>query len=501
MPEPRAVLDEIATLLDGTGGATGRFLDALAAGAGGDVLVLSPDEGAAHAEAFAAWCRSLGTCTDVAVDTVERVGADRGRLLVPDRVVVVLPCGRLLSPDDVACAAAVLERPPGAGMLVLAGAEDVDPADLDVTRRGVWRMLVGVPDVAWNGQDLAAHRCPTWDPDGAGDDAALRSWVGGAAPDPELVRLRAVHALDTLEHELPRETGPARRAAATRRHELRETASAMRRRILELVDADARVLAMRVDTSGQTVEQDLRAGIESQVATAGSDAVSDLVSDGVVTAVRLWAAQTEVLVTSTWRRAHEKAVALVDGPDARRVAEALPPGSPTPRAAVDAIIAVPALRLTVASAPTAPDGPRSSSWSPTLRKVGYGSVATAASLALIGVGPAAVAVAALGTVGGMVAEDRAAEARRRKAVRSGLERAIDAVVAEHAAAFRAEVATHTSAVRRGVEEAFAAVTAGVAARPDDDRHADARRRRLDELRRGLVPTDPPTTTTPAPGGS
>lgn len=513
MTEPRAVLDEVAALAGGDGTTRG-FLDALAAAPDRGVLVVTPHPGRQHAEEFAAWVRQLGDGDPVRVATVDEVGTDPAALLPPAKVVVVLPYGRLLAPEDVACAAAALDRPPGTAFLVLVGAEGLaDPDDAEVTRRGVWRMLVGDPDVSWQGQDLTARRCLTWSPSAAGgaEHDELRRWLRPAAPEPELDRLRARHAVDILEDELPTSSATDRRAVAANRSAIRRAASTLRRRVLDLVDADAGVLDMRVDTSLQTLEHELRAGLEGRLADAGragSPAIAEIASQYVTQAVDRWARETEALVAASWRRTHEKALDLATGPDERRLAAALPPTAPTTRDVVDAIVAGADLHLAsipaseVGAGRVAAGAARGTSWQPALRGLGYGGAAAVASLALVGVGVAAVALTALGTVGGLVADERVTDARRRDAARDALDRAVQLAVAEYATAARGEVSAHTTALRNRVEASCSALTSALETARREPDPADRRHRRLRELRTSLLPSSStPAAAVPGPEGT
>lgn len=198
---------------------------------------------------------------------------DPGRLLAAGRVIVALRAGQLLEVEQAEAVTAVLERPEPTRRIVLIG-PPADAAGWTTAERSVWRVLLGGQE-DWREQDLGPRGCLRWAPPaGTGDDRvardreALLAWLTGPAADPELARMRAVHALDLAESDRDRERPAGDQAGDDR---LRSRISRSRRRMDGHLEALAASARREVAATLETLDADLTAGATHEVraATAG----------------------------------------------------------------------------------------------------------------------------------------------------------------------------------------------------------------------------------------
>jgi hypothetical protein len=470
-----------------------RFLAALPPGDDPAVLLLGV--AGADVDGLSRWI--TGEAPDVPVRSggLESAGAGGVATLAPNRVVVVLRCGTLLQPDAVEVAGAIVSRPPGSFAVVLAGAEVLrDTDDLDLVRRGLWRVLLGDPGVDWSGQDLAERGCLLWSrtapaPTGAavevaervsGDMRRLRQWVlAGPPPVVALAQMRARHALDLAERELARRVPPPRHDGGSADLEgLRSAAADLRDRLLARLDADLRVTELQLAASLEMLEQDLLAGVrdhlDRQPRSLSGPALTASVSTHLAEGGRRWRIDAARLVEERVRRTGSEAADLLDRVDWDAVNVAL---GRTAAGAYPALIVrrlEPRAPVSTASpaalvGPLAP-GPTGPAWLPTLRRAAYGAVGAAAAAAVLGpvLLPAAaiagpVAAGVLGAAGGVVVDQRLTGARDRRAALSHARAAIAATMGDFAREVRSRVGESAGPIRRAVDEEFAELDAALRA--------------------------------------
>jgi hypothetical protein len=248
------VLDQLGTLAaEENWKRTADFLQDLPGGATGVVLFA-----AGEATPLLPW---LGEHDAGPVDQrpLAPAAVQPDQLLVADRVVVALRAGRLLELEETEAVTAILGRPEPTRRLVLIGAPDDDPAAWLAAERTVWRVLLGGLE-DWREQDLADHGCLRWAPPAASGDArvtrdraALLAWLGTAGDDPELARLRALHALELAEAEQP---GPVGGGAPDRSQQLSRI-SRTRRRATGRLDALAAAARREVTATLDMLGTDL----------------------------------------------------------------------------------------------------------------------------------------------------------------------------------------------------------------------------------------------------
>lgn len=266
--------------------------------------------------------------------------ADRpARALAPNRVLVALRCGQLLTSDAVAAAAAVLARPAGTYRVVLTGAEELESAaDLATVERGLWRVLLAPDGAEWHGQDITALGCLLWsgaDPADAVRDrvatdvAALREWIAGpVAAGPELDRDRAASALSLAMAALDQAgaeagqssaepaDGADRALRARRMADLAAQVRGLHERLLSRLDSDAEVTESQVLASLEVLEQDLVS------ATAYG---RDLPPEQAQRRADLWVAETEQAVVQRYLNSAEQARHLLGRGDWELVNQVAPP--------------------------------------------------------------------------------------------------------------------------------------------------------------------------------
>jgi hypothetical protein len=469
------------------------FLHALPPGADRGVLLLAA--AGVDTGRLRTWLAEQAPTTPVRAESLEELAADAGPALAANRVLVVLRCGKLLLPDTVAAAATVLDRPAGSYAVLVVGAEDIhDAADLDLVRRGLWRVLLGEPGERWAGQDLPGHGALLWSAGPAaelaepardqvtGDCDRLAGWLA-AVPDTDpaastgtaaaLAATRLRHALDLAERELA-ERAPTRRGRRTDQPDpaaLRTAVADLRTRLLRRLDADLTGLELRVTASLQMLEQDLAAGVGTHLAghsaASSPDALRASLLGYLSAGVRAWRAEVLDLVLDRVRRTGEESAGLLDAVDWRAVNAVLgtePPGYPTlvvRRLALPAPVALPGLdRL---AGPPAP-GRTGAAWVPTLRRAAYGGVATAAGLVVLGplVLPV-VAAGALAGAGGALADIRLTDGRARQAALSYARAAISATMEEFQRAVREATRRATEPLRQALRAEFTVLDTALAA--------------------------------------
>jgi hypothetical protein len=458
-----------------------RFVAALPAGDDAAVLLL----GAAgvDVDGLARWVAARAPDVPIRGGELESAGEET---LAANRVLVALRCGELLQLAVVEAAASVVSRPPGTFAVVLVGAEALRGAEeLDLVRRGLWRVLLGDPGVEWNGQDLAGRGCLLWSHAAvaaeladrvAGDMRLLGEWVDGGPRSPgPLAELRARHALDLAERELAGRVPPPAPAAATvDMAALRTAVADLRDRLLERLDADLRVVALQIAASLEMLEQDLLAGVDDRL---GRDqltgaALTATVSAHMNEAVGSWRAGVARLVEDRLRRSGADAVDLLDRVDWDLVNAAAGGGYPAAilRGLEPGDPVSPALPEALAGPPV--PGRRGPAWLPIVRRAAYGGVAAAVGFVVLGpiLLPAAavggaVAAGALGAAGGAAADQRFTESRDRRAAATYARAAIAATMGEFARTVRHQVRASIEPVRRGVDDEFARLDAALGAAP------------------------------------
>jgi hypothetical protein len=416
--------------------------------------------------------------TSTAVDcrSLEAFGAEPAAALVANRMLVVLRCGRLLTPDVVDAAAAALARPRGSYLIVLVGAETLGGSeDLALVQRGLWRVLVGDPGVEWSGQDLAERGCLLFSTTPADqhtvaeristDMRRLADWVSaGVTLSAKLGQARVECALDLAERELAVRVRPPLGDHAGDVAALRAAAAALRERLLGRLEADLAAMEKHIAASLQTLEQDLLGGVERRLGRApealSGPALTATVSAYLAEAGRAWRADAVEFIQTRLRRTSDQTADLLDEVDWARVNDAVSAvggrvgypdlildrlsfGTPLPM--------VPPDSLTESTAPPGPSSP----WVPALRRAAYGGVAAAASLAVLGpVLLPAVAAGALGAAGGTLADMQLTGARDRRAAAAYAREAVASTMAEFASTVRARVRQSTNPIQAAVAAEF-----------------------------------------------
>jgi uncharacterized membrane protein YebE (DUF533 family) len=499
---PQAVLAEVAALAADHGWlSVGEFTSAVPEHGARDITILAAE--GTEPGPLAAWIGaqdSDGGTPAVSSSALEALAAEPGSALRPNRVVVALRCGQLLTSDAAAAASAVLARPAGTYRVVLTGAEELRSAeDLTVVERGLWRVLLAPDGQAWRGQDIAARGCLLWSdqeaPEPAGDRiardvAALREWLGGpVGASPDLDRGRAACAislaLDALgetpvtARETRDSTADADAALDARRlADLAAELHGLRDRLLSRLDSDAASTERQVLASLDILAQDL---VSAQAAGRAVPA------DYAARSVEQWVAETRQLLGQRLVSAREDARHLLEQVDWDLVNQVAPHphGNRYPGAILDEFslqaVSLPAGALPAAGLTSAGPGAEAQDWTSALRSVNGGVLVTAglgaAALALLGLPLVPVAgAAALGVLGGSAyqARQRAEEARKRaqqlaEATVPGsianASSAIGQVLREQAAASRAAVDGQLTLLDRSLGEA-AERAAGPARTPD-----------------------------------
>jgi hypothetical protein len=511
----RASLAEVAKIAADRGWTSvTEFAVAVPAGDARDVAILTADE--VDARPLSDWIRQAGTTISVA--PLAPLADEAGPVLAPNRVLVALRCGLMLTADDATVAASVMLRPEDTYRIVLTGAEDITSAeDLELVERGVWRTLLEPDGEAWQGQDIAARGCLLWaDQEVAAvvrhrvavDGTALRDWLAAPVIVPDrLDQARTDHAatlaLEALDAGgLPlvradpagsdevtgqrEEDGAAAAQAdaalrAVRLVDLAAEVRGLHERLLSRMDADAALTERQVLASLQTLEQDL------QSSAAGWSA------DYAEHSIRKWAAETDQMIAQRTASARDDARHLlaraewdrVNQVSSRAGADRYPDVILDELGQLDTRLSAGA--LPAVHGPLAAPGEVGGDLLGALRSVNGGMIVTAglgaAVLGLFGLPLLPVAgAAALGLAGGAFWEARhRAEQDRQRARQAastrvgsagaGASTAIAAVLHEQAAALRVAVDRRFAEAERALDEAAARDEAvspvSSSARPDD----------------------------------
>lgn len=221
------------------------------------------------------WIQQVTGQSEIARDSIERIGAPPLRALFASKLVAVFECGRVLEAREVrAVVEQFLPRPIESIAIVFTRAERLESReDLDLMERAVWRVVVPDPKRDWQHQDLLAYQCYFWaasppkeflhdrcrrDRDELA--AVLRRPIDEA--DAEVLdRARAICLLDFAEGHAPacrpRGNGEQARLLEARN----EIAEVVRRMALRL-DADAAGLGRQATASLLRLEQDLLQRVE-----------------------------------------------------------------------------------------------------------------------------------------------------------------------------------------------------------------------------------------------
>lgn len=500
----QAGLAEVAAIAAGRGWTSvTRFAAAVPAGDARDVAILAANE--VDAGPLADWTRK--SAATVTVAPLAALAAEAGPVLAPNRILVALRCGLLLTGDDVTVATSVMVRPAGTYRIVLTGAEDITSADdLALVERGVWRTLLAPDGEAWQGQDIAARGCLLWtgqDIAGvareriAADDAALRDWLAGPVSVPaELARARTDYAATLALEALDAGTDPAGPAGSVRGEapavaggralqlaDLTAEVRGLHERLLSRLDADATTTERRVLASLQTLKQDLVSPVAGR--TAGYAEHS----------IRQWAAETDRVIAQQAASTRDDARHLLSRADWDLVNEITASAGGGYPAAILGPLDLDGSGLPAGALVTGPgltsgavkaDGDRLSA----LRPVSGGVLVTAGigavALGLLGLPLLPVAGAtALGIIGGSIyaARHQAQQDRQRERQMAGAAAgssvaqatpAITAALREQAAARRAAVGQRFAELIRALDERAAAEQAGSGRPPADSTFATGR---------------------------
>jgi len=421
-------------------------------------------------EPLAAWIRGLAEKASVLPGGLDSVAADPALALPPNRLVVALRCGQLLTPETVEAAAAIAQRPAATYMIVLTGAEDIHtPEDLDAVERGIWRVLLGNPGEEWRGQDVSARNCLLWSgeiPDDrltvriTRDVAKLREWVTGAVDVPDALardRARCAVWLATSAAESAARAAvpavPAGSAVDTARiADLAAEVRGLHARLLSRMEADAGIAERQVAASLASLKQDLVYAMSPG---------RQLPAGFVKQAVYQWEQETARMLRERRRAADEQAGELLDRVDWRLVNEVAPhpAGDAYPKAILWHLMPQAAnlptenWRDVTGSTPgrAAPD------WASAVRSGSGGVLVTAGvgAAALVFLGLPLLPVAggvAVGALGGSLYERRRAEERR--SAQQVARREIEAAAENARASASKALAEQAEAVRAAVDKEF-----------------------------------------------
>jgi hypothetical protein len=453
---------------------------------------------------------------------LEPVAEHPAGALAPNRVLIALRCGHLLTSGTVAAASMVLARPAGTYRIVLTGAEDLESAaDLATVERGLWRVLLAPDGAEWRGQDIAAHGCLLWsDADTADsvrdrvatDVTALHAWLTGpVTADPELDRDRAAFAVSLAMDELHRgpDAGGAQQTAdraalaleARRLTDVSAQVHGLHDRLLSRLDSDAETTERQVLASLRVLEQDL---------AGPASARRDSDPDHARRSVGLWAAETEQVVVQRYLSSAEQARHLLERGDwdlVNRVAPH-PRGHRYPAVLTEPIAPSSAAVLPAGAIPAdipAASAATGSGWN---LPSGLGSVSPGV-LVTAGIGAAALGIlgtpllplagaAVLGVVGGSLYEKHRADEQHKRAQRTAgatvsgtfanAESAIKRALHEHASGVRAAVDAEFTTLQKALGKvAEGARQAAATAEADTaDGPGDQLRTRLATLREQLA---------------
>jgi hypothetical protein len=333
---PQTVVAEVAALAASHGWTNiAEFVAAIPGPNDPDVTILAAQ--GTDSGPLAAWIEEqggAGTPVSAHASVLEALAAEPARALLPNRVLVALSCGRLLTADTAAAAAAVLARPAATYRVLLTGAEGIrGSGELAAIERAVWRVLLAPDGAQWRGQDIAARGCLLWTDAAtqgelrdriAGDVAALRGWLAGpVAVLPDLERQRAstavALALDALRTQAAAAAdGPRDAAADLDTRQLADLAVEVRglhARLLNRLDSDASTTERQVLALLDGLRQDL-------ITAAASERGLD--RDQPARRVREWLTQADQVVGQQSVRTQADARHLLELADWDRMNQVVP---------------------------------------------------------------------------------------------------------------------------------------------------------------------------------
>ena len=520
--DPNAVLADAAALAARRDvPEVGAFVAGLPPADDRSVVLLAAEE--VDAKPLAQWFGAHDPAAHLEVGALDLTALDPGTTLRWNRAVGVLECGRLLDPDAVHAATALLARPAGSSVLVAVGAEMLTSADdLDLVRRGLWQVLFAEPGAAWSGQDLGEYGCLVWserpaaqlvDPDVAAlvarDVDRLARWAAGDPASAPLARRHAEHAVELLGRGLarPRAAVPDARPARDLRRQ-RDAVTTLRDRLLSRLDATADTVELQVSASLQACEQGMLAGIgphlgRLRLGALSGAALRDEVAAYLRDELRTWHDDAVRLVDDRLRRDAAEADDLLDTVDWDVVNGAVDGGG-YPRRLSDRLAPQPGEGVARPGPLSGPAAPTVGGLlTPALRSLAYGGVAAATSLAAIG--PFWLPVTAVGAAvaaGGSLVDHRVSTTHARTGAERWAKAAISATVTDLARDVRQSLRAARDPVRRSVTAAFSELLTALSAaghaptaepRPDDDGDHAA----VATLRAALAQDGPP----PVPGRS
>ncbi|MFE7772772.1 hypothetical protein ACFU5O_02510 [Streptomyces sp. NPDC057445] len=481
------VLADLAVLARQHGwAAVSAFIDALP-GADDRTVLLLDSRTDGHAAALARELAAGEYSDPVATAPLETVVDDPGAALRPNRALLVLPCGELLTPEVVEAAAAVMQRPAGTTLIVLAGAEAFQsPDDLDMVQRGVWRMLLAGAVAEWGGQDwagedLGERGCLLWSApagrplDFLGDrltrDAdLLRHWLRADAAGPVglLREQRASYAL-TLAEQAAAAKGPQpghSKDSGRRVAPLREELDAALRRRLKRLEENRDSLERQTGATLDMLEQDLLRAATDVLGTGpdrdtGQAAVRAKIDGKVDTALLQWLSDTAATLRDRTRQFDDETRAQLEDVDWTLVREIVTDGSgPYPQELLDG--ARFEVRLETLADELCPTGaPRSGSpgrrRSPVSRGTLVGGAIGLAAATLTGI-PVVIPIAGVaGAVGGHAVDGYVAARESERLAAEYAKWLVPRRVATARAALREHLRRATDRTARATENRFGAL--------------------------------------------
>jgi hypothetical protein len=453
-----------------------------------EILVLAPD--GVRSDAWCEWAQQVVPGSTLSTAELVESSQDRASVVLPNRIVVLLDWGRLLTTAAVEAASTVAARPLASRRFVIVGADAFrDGDDLASAERGLWRLVVGDPGTDWAGQDIGERGCVFWAPRPLGDPldervdrdrSALTAWLRTAEPvTPELNRMRVEIVLDTAEEAVQQD--PAGTAGSLPIHpdsdvaRLRERLTRLRRRLLTRLDADTESVARTLCASLQTFELDLLSDVDAHLSThqpeftsaaAVKSAVISYLSDRVAT----WSAGARELVDRRGSEIARETDAMFDGIDWQLVNHLVgsPTGATYPDTFRDAMTSVAAPDPTYPRAPfelvDGPHLPESRSFAVTMRTAMFGGlVAASASLLLGPVLIPAAAAGALGALGAGSLDRRFADRRTATAARDYARAVIAGVIGTAMSDVRANARALAGPIHDALRSRFAELDASLAA--------------------------------------